>query len=123
MSKQNKRAMIMLLIFGAILASIILWLLSITVFGTYILYSFSTLLIFVAITCYPLALVYGRSDIEKLFESIRIGSYRLFRARKSYANILNLLIAAAITLFFGWAYGTYGAYRDLKYRKPLRRVK
>ncbi|MEC1180822.1 hypothetical protein P9B03_20435 [Metasolibacillus meyeri] len=122
--KQTKNSMILLLIVGAILAGIVLWLLSLTVFGTYILYSFSSLLIFIAIACYPLAIVYGRPDIKRVYESIRIGSYRLFRMKKTYANLLNAIIAIVITVLFGWVYGTYGAYRNLKYKKPpLRRVK
>lgn len=115
--------MIALLIFGGVLASIVLWLLSHTVFGIYILYSFSNLLIFAAITCYPLAIVYGRQDIKRVYESIHIGNYRLIRMKKPYANVLNMIIAIVITLLFGWVYGVYGAYRDLKYKKPLRRIK
>lgn len=124
--KQTKNSMIMLLIFGAVIASLALWLLSHTVFGTYILYSFSALFIFIAITCYPLAIVYGKRDIKRVYDSIYIGNYRLFRMRKPYANVLNTVVASIITIFFGWAYGAYGAYRDSKYknkRPPLRRVK
>ncbi|MEK4427278.1 hypothetical protein [Solibacillus sp. FSL K6-1523] len=121
---KERNKMRMLLIGGVLLAIIVLFLLNSVQLGLYVA-SFSGLFLLAAISCYPLAIVYGRRQIIDIFNSIRIGERQPFRLRKFRSpmkpiyTLLNLIVATLTTLFFGWIYGAYTAYQKLRMLKSF----
>ena len=119
---KERNKMRTLLIGGVLLAIVVLFLLNSVQLGLYVA-SFNGLFLLVAISCYPLAIVYGRRQIVDIFNSIRIGDRQPFRLRKFRSpmkpiyTLLNLIIATLTTVFFGWAYGAYTAYQKLQMLK------
>lgn len=85
--------------------------------------SFSGIFIILALVLYPLALVYGRSQIVDIFQSIRIGARRPFLTKKIdspwrlFFTVINTVIALLTVVFFGWIYGAYTAYQKLQMLK------
>ena len=117
-----KRNMVLLLIVGILLA------VALFTFATYFtpvvafLYSLFGLLFLLAIVFYPVAIVYGWSQIKDIFRMISCGIKTPFTpTRKSALNpvkvTLNYVIAFIITVVFGWAYGGYFAWQRLQYTK------
>lgn len=119
---KERNKMIMLLVIGFIVMMGVLFLLSRMGNGFYFA-SFTGLFIAFALICYPLAIVYGRSQIIDIFHSIRMGARQPFRTKKLnsplkplYA-VLNTIIAILTIIFFGWVYGAYTAYQKLQMLK------
>ena len=117
-----KRNMVLLLLVGILLAF------SLFSFGTYFtpyiafLYSWFGLIFLLAIIFYPIALVYGWSQIKDVFQMISRGLKTPFHVKgKSALNgikvVLNYIIAFLVTIIFGWAYGLYFAWQKLQYTK------
>lgn len=85
--------------------------------------SFSGIFIILALVLYPLALVYGRSQIVDIFQSILIGARRPFLTKKIdppwrlFFTVINTVIALLTVVFFGWIYGAYTAYQKLQMLK------
>lgn len=85
--------------------------------------SFSGIFIIVALVLYPLALVYGRSQIVDIFHSIRMGARQPFLTKRLDSPwrllfaVLNTVIALLTVVFFGWIYGSYTAYQKLQMLK------
>ncbi|ATP42032.1 hypothetical protein CSE16_19515 [Solibacillus sp. R5-41] len=121
---KERNKMRMLLIGGFLLAMVVLFMLNSVHLGLY-LASFNGLFLLAAISCYPLAIVYGRRQIVDVFNCIRMGERQPFRVRnfkspmKPLYTLLNLLIAAVTIVFFGWIYGTYTAYQKLRMIKSF----
>jgi len=73
--------------------------------------------LFVAISFYPLAFVYGRRVMVDVFYSIKVGPYKPFSTAstngfvRTFCQALNWIIAAFIFAFVGWIYGVYNAYQ------------
>lgn len=88
--------------------------------------SFSSGFIFVAIVCYPLAIIYGLHQIMDVFNSISFGDRQPFRITRtgvgseSLISVLNFIFATVMIIFFGWIYGTYNAYKKLQFLKIYR---
>lgn len=121
---KERNKMRLLLIGGVLLAIIVLFLLNSVRLGLYVT-SFNGLFLLAAISCYPLAIVYGHRQIIDIFNSIRMGERRPFRLQKFrsplkpiYA-VLNLIVAILTTVFFGWVYGAYTAYQKLRMLKSF----
>ena len=117
-----KRNMVLLLLVGILLAF------SLFSFGTYFtpyisfLYSLFGFIFLLAIIFYPIALVYGWSQIKDVFQMISRGLKTPFHVKgKSALNgikvVLNYIIAFLVTIIFGWAYGLYFAWQKLQYTK------
>lgn len=117
-----KRNMILLLALGILLAF------SLFTFATYFtpyiafLYSLFGFVFLLAIVFYPIALVYGWSQIKDVFRMISQGLKTPFHVKgKSALNglkvMLNYIIAFVVTVVFGWAYGLYFAWQRLQYSK------
>lgn len=121
---KERNKMITLLFVGVALLIAVLYLLSWSGNGLF-LASFGGLFIILAIIFYPLALVYGRSQIIDVFQSIRMGARQPFRATKanspwqSIIAIVNAVIALLTIVFFGWIYGAYTAYQKLQMLKSF----
>lgn len=121
---KERNKMITLLVVGVVLLIAVLYLLSWSGNGLF-LASFGGLFIIFAIIFYPLALVYGRSQIIDVFQSIRIGARQPLRAKKSNSPwnpifaLLNTVIALLTIVFFGWIYGAYTAYQKLQMLKSF----
>lgn len=79
--------------------------------------------LFVAISFYPLALVYGRSVMVDVFYSIKSGPYSPFSTlyrnaiKRNICRVLNWLIAIFTFIFVGWIYGVYNAYQRYQMQK------
>ena len=79
--------------------------------------------LFVTISFYPLALVYGRRVMVDVFYSIKSGPYSPFSTKQrnkyvqSIFQILNGLIAAFVFIFVGWIYGVYNTYQRYQMQK------
>ena len=117
-----KRNMILLLIVGIVLAFVLF------TFATYFtpfisfLYSLFGIIFLFAIIFYPIALVYGWSQIKDIFHMISRGLKTPFTVKGSSALngvkvVLNYLIAFLVTAVFGWAYGLFFAWQRLQYSK------
>lgn len=117
-----KRNMILLLIVGILLAF------GLFTFATYFtpyiafLYSLFGIIFLFAIIFYPIAIVYGWSQIKDVFYMISRGLKAPFHVKgKSAFNwlkvVLNYVIAFSVTVLFGWAYGLYFAWQKLQYSK------
>lgn len=121
---KERNKMRMLLIGGVLLAVIVLYLLNSMHLGLYVT-SFNGLFLLVAISCYPLAIVYGYRQIIDIFNSIRIGERQPFRVQKLRSSlkpiytVLNLIVATLTTVFFGWIYGAHTAYQKLRMIKSF----
>ena len=121
---KERNKMIALLIGGLVLMIIVFYGLSIIGKGDFIA-SFSGLFIVFAIVCYPLAIVYGRSQIIDIFHSIRMGARQPFRAKTMNSplnpiiTVVNFIIALFTIIFFGWIYGSYTAYQKLQMIKSF----
>ena len=121
---KERKKMMGLLIGGLILMIIVFYGLSIIGKGNFIA-SFSGIFTVFAIVCYPLAIVYGRSQMIDIFHSIRMGARQPFRAKtmKSPLNplitVVNFVIALFTIIFFGWIYGAYTAYQKLQMMKSF----
>ena len=79
--------------------------------------------LFVSISFYPLALVYGRHVMVDVFYSIKAGPYSPFATfdkniivRNVYRAI-NWIVAAFTFVFVGWIYGVYTAYQRYQMQK------
>lgn len=122
---KERRKMFILLGVGAVLAIGFFALLNVLNIGTYFAASLGGLFVFVAIVCYPLAFVYGKHRIIDVFHSISIGDRQPFRIMPGKARWkpiftgLNFIFAAFTTVCFGWAYGTYNAYKKLQMLKSF----
>ena len=117
-----KRNMVLLLLVGILLAF------SLFSFGTYFtpyfafLYSWFGFIFLLAIIFYPIALVYGWSQIKDVFRMISRGLKTPFHVKGNSALngikvVLNYIIAFLVTIIFGWAYGLYFAWQKLQYTK------
>lgn len=117
-----KRNMIVLLIVGILLAF------GLFTFATYFtpfitfLYSLFGIVFLLAVVFYPIAIVYGWSQIKDVFYMISRGLKTPFHVKgKSALNglkvALNYVIAFMVTAVFGWAYGLYFAWQRLQYTK------
>lgn len=121
---KERNKMITLLFVGVALLIAVLYLLSWSGNGLF-LASFGGLFIILAIIFYPLALVYGRSQIIDVFQSIRMGARQPFRTTKanspwqSIIAMVNAVIALLTIVFFGWIYGAYTAYQKLQMLKSF----
>ncbi|MEG0384655.1 MAG: hypothetical protein RR642_07880 [Solibacillus sp.] len=121
---QERNKMWMLLISGVLIALVVLFMLKSAHLGPYVA-SFNGLFLLAGISCYPLAIVYGRRQIIDIFNSIRMGERQPFRLGKlrspikPFYTLLNLVIAAATVVLFGWIYGTYTAYLKLRMIKSF----
>ena len=79
--------------------------------------------LFVAISFYPLALVYGRRVMVDVFYSIKSGPYSPFSTFNKHAIVrnickgLNWIIAIFTFIFVGWIYGVYNAYKRYQMEK------
>ena len=79
--------------------------------------------LFVAISFYPLALVYGRRVMIDVFYSIKSGPYSPFSTlnknaiARNLCRALNWLIAIFTFVFVGWIYGVYNAYQRYQMQK------
>lgn len=124
---KEKRKVMILLIGGAFFAITVFYLLSVLGTGVYFTASFSGIFMFAAFMCYPLAIVYGKSQIADVFYSIRGGDRQAFRVKRGREGwgpifkVLNFIIGVFVTLFFGWVYGTYTAYQKLQLLKSYQR--
>ncbi|AWE08901.1 hypothetical protein DCE79_16795 [Lysinibacillus sp. 2017] len=121
---KERNKMIGLLVGGLIFTIVVLYGLSITGNG-YFIASFSGLFIVLALICYPLAIVYGHSQIVDVFQSIRIGARQPFRAKTTNSpfnplfTVINFIMALFTVIFFGWIYGAYTAYQKLQMMKSF----
>lgn len=121
---KERNKMRMLLTGGVLLAIIVLFLLNSVHLGLYVA-SFNGLFLLAAISCYPLAIVYGHRQIVDIFNSIRIGERRPFHLQKLRSpvkpiyTLLNLIVAILTIVFFGWIYGAYTAYQKLRMLKSF----
>ena len=121
---KERKKMMGLLVGGLILTVVVLYGLSITG-NSHFIASFSGLFIVLALICYPLAIVYGHSQIVDVFQSIRMGARQPFRAKSTNSSLnplftaLNFIIAVLTVIFFGWIYGTYTAYQKLQMLKSF----
>lgn len=116
MSKKSK--MITLLILGLCLSMIVMVLLQNKGFLRWDIY------LFVTITCYPLAIFYGRNYMVDVFKSIRSGPYSPFRLKfgsgsvsRTMYPIFNFIVAGFMFIFVGWIYGVYHAYKTYQMSK------
>lgn len=122
---KERNKMSVLLTGGVLLAILVLFLLNSVQLGVYVT-SFNGLFLLAAISCYPLAIVYGHRQIVDIFNSIRIGERRPFRISKfrspvkPFYTLLNLIFALLTIVFFGWLYGAYTAYQKLRMLKSFR---
>ena len=122
---KERNKMIVLLVVGVVLMVTILYLLSLSGNGIYIV-SFSGLFVVCAIICYPIAIVYGHRQIIDIFHSIRMGARQPFQAEtpnsllKPLFVVLNTVIAFLTVVVFGWVYGAYMAYQKLRMMKAFR---
>mgnify|MGYP003455303299 CR=1 FL=1 len=79
--------------------------------------------LFVAISFYPLALVYGRRVMIDVFYSIKSGPYSPFSTFyknaivRNLCKALNWIIAIVTFVFVGWIYGVYTAYQRYQMQK------
>ena len=79
--------------------------------------------LFVAISFYPLALVYGRHVMADVFYSIKAGPYSPFSTFcknalvRNVCRALNWLIAIFTFVFVAWIYGVYNAYQRYQMQK------
>ena len=79
--------------------------------------------LFVTISFYPLALVYGRRVMVDVFYSIKAGPYSPFSTvwknalLRIICQALNFVIAAFMFVFVGWIYGVYNAYQRYQMQK------
>ena len=117
-----KRNMILLLIVGILLA------VGLFTFATYftpfiaLLYSLFGIVFLLAVVFYPIAIVYGWSQIKDVFLMISRGLKTPFhvKGKSAWNGIkvgLNYIIAFLVTAVFGWAYGLYFAWQRLQYTK------
>lgn len=119
---KERNKMITLLVIGVILLIGVMYLLSWSGNGMF-LASFGGIFIILAFIFYPLALVYGRSQMFDIFQSIRMGARQPFRTQKanspwkSIFALLNAVVALLTIVFFGWIYGAYTAYQKLQMLK------
>ncbi|MCH7323951.1 hypothetical protein LZ480_18985 [Solibacillus sp. MA9] len=119
---KERNKMIVLLVVGVVILIGVLYLLSSTGNGVF-LASYSGIFIIFALVLYPLALVYGRSQMVDIFHSIRIGARQPFLTKKANSPwkvltaALNTVIALLTIIFFGWIYGAYTAYQKLQMLK------
>lgn len=117
---KEKNKVIMWLITGAVLATSFFFLLYVLDVGNSLRASFAGIFIFVALTCYPLALAYGKKQIGDIFYSIYKGVHQPFQIRSgkgTWQPVLNMCLALFTVLFFGWVYGVYYAYKQLQMLK------
>ena len=112
-----KLKMIALIVLGVLVSSVMMNILQ----RYHILYW--DVYLFVAISFYPLALVYGRNVMVDVFYSIKAGPYSPFSiigknsvVRTMY-RALNWLTAAFTLVFVGWIYGVYNAYKRYQMQK------
>lgn len=120
--EKEKNKMIIRLVIGLILASGFFFLLSVLQVGYSLRTSFLGVFIFVGLTCYPLALSYGKGQIIDIFHSIHKGARQPFpvtRGRGTWQPILNFCIATLTVISLGWVYGAYYAYKRLQMMKSL----
>lgn len=121
---QLKRNMILLIILGVMIAYALFGFNNIlTPIFTW-LYSILGIFIFFAIVCYPLAIVYGYTEIKNVYYSISKGMNRPFIVNKQskfngIKTYLNYVVALLTTLLFGWVYGVYLAWKRLMYAKKF----
>ena len=119
---KERNKMITLLVIGVILLIGVMYLLSWSGNGLF-LASFGGIFIILAFIFYPLALVYGRSQMFDIFQSIRMGARQPFRTQKANSPwrpifaLLNAVVALLTIVFFGWIYGAYTAYQKLQMLK------
>lgn len=119
---KERNKMIVLLVVGVVLLIGVLYLLRMSGNGLF-LASFGGIFMILMLIFYPLALVYGRSQMVDIFHSIRIGARQPFRAKKAKSPwnpivaMLNTIIALLTFVFFGWIYGAYTAYQKLQMLK------
>ena len=120
---KERRKIFLLLGGGALLAIGFFALLSFQHSSFYFTASFSGIFVFIGLVCYPLAIVYGKKQITDVFNSIREGERQPFRVTPGKAGwnsiytVVNFIIAVLVTVFFGWGYGTYTAYKKLQMLK------
>lgn len=100
-----KWKMIALIILGMLIASI-----TIMTLHRYSIYS-GDVYLFVALSFYPLALVYGRGVMVDIFHSIYLGVHRPIKRNTAMAKCINLLAACFAFIFASWIHGTYHAYK------------
>lgn len=112
----------MLVVMGGVLAIGFFFMLYILKIGYSLRTSFLGVFIFVAITCYPLALSYGKGQIVDIFHSIHKGARQPFpvkRGKGTWQSVLNFCIALLTVISLGWVYGAYYAYKRLQMMKSL----
>ena len=79
--------------------------------------------LFVAISFYPLAIVYGRKVMVDVFHSIKEGPYSPFSINKKNAVVnlmyraINLVVAIIAFMLVSWIYGVYNAYQHYQMQK------
>lgn len=120
---KEKSKVIRLLIGGFILASGFFYTLYVLGVGYSWRASFLGVFLFVAITCYPLAFVYGKGQIIDIFHSIHRGVRQPFpvkHGKGTWQPVINLCIALLTVISFGWVYGAYYAYKKLQMMKSFR---
>ena len=121
---KERNKMITLLVIGGALLIGVLYLLSWSGNGLF-LASFGGIFVILALIFYPLALVYGRSQMIDVFQSIRIGARQPFRAQKANSPwqpiiaMVKTVVALLTLVFFGWIYGAYTAYQKLQMLKSF----
>ena len=67
--------------------------------------------LFVALSFYPLAIVYGRDVMVDIFNSIYNGAHSPIKKNKLFAKVINFLVACFVVVFASWIHGTYHAYK------------
>lgn len=119
---KEKNKVILLFVVGVVLASSFFYALYVVKMGYSLRTSFIGVYLFVAITCYPLALAYGRGQIIDIFHSIYKGVRQPFQVKfgkGTWQPVVNFCIALVTVISFGWVYGSYYAYKRLQMMKSL----
>ncbi|MER2192358.1 MAG: hypothetical protein ABS951_15460 [Solibacillus sp.] len=112
--------MILLLVVGLGLASSFFYAFYILKMGYAWRASFIGVFLFAAITCYPLAISYGRGQIIDIFHSIHKGERQPLQVKHGiWQPVVSFCIALVTVSSFGWVYGSYYAYKRLQMMKSL----
>jgi hypothetical protein len=116
--EKEKKKMLMLIGVGVVLAILFLIYAFMTTNMNIHSFDIESLVIIIAIILYPLGIVYGWNSIVGLYKSIR----KADRSKPDWnvgtmtvtMTIMNIVIAGAITICFGWILGAYNAVITLR---------